>query len=581
LTTRWQLRDVDDESVRALARDQGLSEPVARLLVGRGHAEPTEVASFLEASLHALNDPLDLPDMPAAAGRVARAIREGETILVHGDYDVDGLAGTAILMRLLRLLGARAAWHVPNRLQDGYSFGEHSVRRAQSEGAGLVVSVDNGTSSVGPIAELRRRGIDTVITDHHEPPEGDLPPAVAIVNPKLASSRYPFRELCGSGVAYKLAWALAREITGAERVREDLRAFLLDATSLVALATVCDVVPLVSENRVLARWGLLSLQGTRHPGLEALLGVCGLLRRTLTAEDVGFQLGPRLNAAGRLGSAHLALELLLCDDGGSARQLAVKLDSMNVERRAIEGRLLEEALEQAEASFRDAEAHPFLVLAGQGWHQGVAGIVAARLAERFARPALVIGLDGEAGRGSARSVPGFDVLRAMEGGAAHMRAFGGHADAAGCEVAADRVDALREAICARTREMLGGGGHPDGELLIDYDLPLGRMTPELMREIDRLEPFGRGNERPVLLSSDLRLAEQPRVIGKDERHLAIRVRKGEVVYRALAFGKADRRSELRMGEPLHVVYTPRWNTWRGETNLELLVHDFRCGRLGM
>ncbi|HVS09858.1 MAG TPA: single-stranded-DNA-specific exonuclease RecJ [Planctomycetota bacterium] len=570
---RWRLRPADPQVVRSLARRNALPELVARLLACRGHVEPERAAEHLAASLNALHEPALLPGMAEATARLARAIQGRERILVHGDYDVDGVTGTVLLMRLFALLGARADWHIPSRLVDGYSFGRHSIERARACEASVVVSVDNGTSAGETIAELAAMGVDTVVTDHHEPPDGPLPAAAAIVNPKLAGSSYPFRELCGSGVAFKLAWGLCQEVSGARRVREDLRLYLHDAMAYVALATVCDVVPLIGENRVLARRGLAALETSSSAGLRALLEVAGLGAQPLCAEDVGFKLGPRLNAAGRLGSAALAVELLLARDPAEARRLALELDKLNVERRRIEAELCEQVFLQAERRAAD----PVLVLAGEGWHAGVVGIVAARVAQRFRRPALVIGLDGATGRGSARSIDGFDVLEAMRGGERHMLRFGGHAQAAGCEVRADEVDRLREAICERARALAPAVDDGERALWIDGELELARMGEDLMRAIDRLEPFGAQNEKPVLVSSDLRLAEAARVIGQDGSHLALVVRQGERALRGVAFGMGARAAELAMGAPLHVAYTPRWNHFRGERRLELLVHDFRVG----
>jgi single-stranded-DNA-specific exonuclease len=398
------------------------------------------------------------------------------------------------------------------------------------------------------------------------------------VNPKVegAGEPYPFRELCGGAVAFKLAWGVCQAVTGAERVRDDLRAFLVDAMAYVAIATVCDVVPLVDENRVLARFGLRALQATRDPGLAALLTVCGLAGRELTAEDVAFQVGPRINASGRLGSAECALRCLLATGEDEGLRHAQELDRLNLERRSIERELAEEALLAAER-FADPERWPVLVVAGEGWHQGVVGIVASRLVERFERPALVIGLDGAEGRGSARSIEGFDVLAALHGGAEHMLRYGGHAQAAGCEVRADAVDALREAVCARARELRGDAPAAARALAIDAELRFEDVTDTLLRELDRLGPWGQANEKPVFVSRDLRLAEPPRVVGADGTHLILHLRRGEHVLKALAFGMAHRVDELALGAPIDAVFTPRWNTFRGRTTLELELADFRAG----
>ncbi len=572
---RWELRDLPAEPVLRLARDRGLPEIVSRLLVARGLEEPAAVDRHLQPDLRALHDPERLPGMEAAAARLVDAVRGGETILVHGDYDVDGVTGTALLVRLFRHLGADVHWHIPNRFTDGYAFGDHSVEKARAVGASVVVSVDNGTSSVETITRLREHGIDTVVTDHHEPPLGDLPPAAAIVNPKLADSAYPFRELCGGAVAFKLAWGVAKRFSGGGRVNDDLRRFLVDAMAYVAIATVCDVVPLVDENRILTRFGLKALAGSEHPGLRALMRVAGLTGPRTTGEDVSFQIGPRLNASGRLGSAETAVALLMCDEPGEAEGLARRLDELNQERKRVEAGVLEAALREAER-FDDPARWPVLVLAGQGWHTGVVGIVAARMVDRYARPAIVIGLDGEEGRGSARSVPGVSVLELMHAGKDHMPKYGGHAAAAGMDVAARDVDALREAINAAAREALADG-LPEPPVTIDGELAFEEMTPELMRHLDRLEPYGERNEAPVLLSRGLRLASPPRVVGADRSHLILQLRSGAHSLKAMAFKMAARQDELSLGEPLDLVYTPRWNTFRGETNLELVVHDFRRG----
>ena len=576
MSATWRLRTPDPTTVRSVAQGHRLHPLVATLLVNRGLGDMAAAEKHLRAAPTDLHDPFLLPDMHKATERIARAVRDGETILVHGDYDVDGVTGTSLLMRLFQALGAKAKWHIPNRLVDGYSFGDHSIERAEAVGASVVISVDNGTSAHDVIARFNERGIDTVVTDHHEPSEGPLPEATAIVNPKLAHSTYPWRELCGGAVAFKLAWALVQEITGSTRAPEPLKAFLEEATAYVAIATVCDVVPLLDENRVFARYGLKAMRTSKSHGLQALLTIAGLTNGPLTAEDVAFQIGPRLNASGRLGGAEHAVELLLANDEATARRYAVQLDTLNRRRREIEQEVLAVARVQA-AALADPEEHPVLVLAGEGWHQGVVGIVAARLVEEFGRPAVVIGLDGGSGRGSARSIAGFSVLDAIAGAAHLLPRFGGHEQAAGLEIEAANVAAARAAICARAHEILAAGPPPEPELLIDYELPFAEMTPTLMREIDTLEPFGAEHEKPVLLSRDLRLAEPVRCVGADRSHLMLQLRQGTTVLKAMAFRMGDRAAELQLGSPLDVVFTPRWNTFRGATNLELLVQDIGVG----
>jgi single-stranded-DNA-specific exonuclease len=563
--TNWRLRSQDPAQAAELVRAHRLHPALAALLAARGIVAHERVLEHLDPKLGALHDPALLPGMQLATARLARAIERGETILVHGDYDVDGVTGTALLMRLLALVGARAHWHIPNRFTDGYAFGGHSVEKARAVGASVVISVDNGTSSLETIRELAALGIDTIVTDHHEPPaSGELPPALAILNPKLAGSQYPFRELCGGAVAYKLAWGLAVELSGSQKVRTELRDFLVEAMAYVAIATVCDVVPLVDENRILARFGLRALEASRNPG------------QRLEADDVAFRIGPRINASGRLGSAHKAVELLLATDETLARRAALELDLLNEERKRIEAQVLGLALLAAEP-FADRERHPVLVVGGEGWHQGVVGIVAARLVERFERPAVVIGLDGPRGRGSARSLPGFSILEALHGGGEHALRYGGHEQAAGLELETHLLDLFRDSVCARAREMLGGAEFPPREILIDQELAFGLLDGELMRQIDRLRPFGERNDRPVFLSCGLRLAEEPRIVGADKTHLQVQLRSGAQLLKGMAFGMAARAGELRKGEDIHAVYSPKWNTFRGETKLEIELLDFRTG----
>ena len=574
LPGHWNLMEPDPELVKGLVHSERVPDVLARLLVNRGHGTPTEAASQLTPTLHGLNDPAGLPEMERAAERLEKAVADGETVLVHGDYDVDGVSGTVLLVRFLRHLGARVEWHIPHRTRDGYSFGDHSVVKAKETGATLVISVDNGTSAVEPIAALAEAGVDVIVTDHHEPPEGELPPTFALVNPKLPTSEYPFRELCGSAVAFKLAWAVCQRMSGGEKVRPDLRQFLLEALGYVAIATVCDVVPLIGENRILAHFGLRALHESPSPGVQALLERTDLAGRALTAEDIGFQIGPRINASGRMDSAARAVETLLAADAVEGRRHAEHLESLNDARRQVERGVLEEALEQAE-QFADPEAYPIMVLGGAGWHPGVVGIVASRIVDRFHRPALIIGIDDEGiGRGSARSVPGVSVLEIMRGGADHMNRFGGHAMAAGCEIQGDRLEGLRASLVARAKELPPRDAVQD--LRIDTRVQLQGFDENLMRQIQRLEPCGEGNPQPVLLAEDVRLEEMPRVIGQDRTHMLLQVRSGTTVLKALAFGMASREHELRMSRPVDLVFTPRLSHWRGRTQVELIVADFQC-----
>jgi single-stranded-DNA-specific exonuclease len=439
-----------------------------------------------------------------------------------------------------------------------------------------VISVDNGTSRATTIAELARIGVDTIVTDHHEPPQGELPRAVALVNPKLADSRYPFRELCGARRRVQARLGRLRRRSPARAACARICASSCRRDGLRRDRHGVRRGAVDRRERVLARRGLAALESTSNVGLKALLGACvspaGVWRpRTSATSSARASTRPDGSTARRARSSY-------CSALRSRRRASSHSSSKRStdERRRVEAELCTLAYAQAQ-SFADVDEHPLLVLAGEGWHAGVVGIVAARVTTRFHRPSLVIGLDGERGRGSARSIDGFDVLEAMHGAREHFVRYGGHAQAAGCEIERGAVDAARRAMCAKAREMLAGSTREVRTLWIDAKLPLGAVTEDTMKQLERLEPFGQGNEKPVLLSNDVRLAEAPRVLGEDRSHLMLRLRQGEHVLKAMAFGMASRASELSMGTPLHVVHTPRWNEFRGERNLELVLHDFGVG----
>ena len=573
----WKMRAIDTALGEELARGTGQPQLLGLLMAARGLTSVADAIEYLNPSLGALHEPMLLPGMEAATTRLTAAIEANETILIHGDYDVDGTTGTAILVRLLRHLGASVEWHVPNRFTDGYAFGDHSIAKAKETGATLLISVDNGTSSYETITKLKALGIDTIVTDHHEPPLGDLPPAVAIVNPKLADSTYPFRELCGGAVAFKLAWGLCQKITGAERVRADLKSFLTEAMAYVAIATVCDVVPLQGENRILAHYGLRALSGTSHAGLRALLGVAGLDDgRKLRGDHVGFQIGPRINAPGRLETAAATVEVLICDDKTAAKPLAARMEELNRTRKEMQSALAIDVLQEA-SELGPTSEDPIAFLAGEGWHQGLVGIVAARVAETLNRPAFIAHIEGDEAIGSVRSVPGVDVLQILRGADGIYTKGGGHAAAAGFTVPLARLDEMRAALYAKALELHPKGAYPERPLWIDAELPFKEITGESLLCLDALEPYGQDNMAPVFLSRNLRLAEPPMVIGADQTHMKLTFRSGSHTMKALAFGMAHRFGELEMGQDAHAVFHHNWNTFRGRTNLELQLLDFACG----
>ncbi|MCS6851278.1 MAG: single-stranded-DNA-specific exonuclease RecJ [Gemmataceae bacterium] len=577
---RWLLFTHERMAVERLAAQMRTSPVVAQLLLNRGLSEPTAARRFLEAPLTGLHPPALLPGVSEAARRLLAAVRQGRRIVVYGDYDVDGITGTAILYKALHLLGGQVDFYLPNRLEEGYGLNIDALRRIAVAGARTVVTVDCGITSVAEADEARRLGLELIITDHHEPRE-ELPPADVLVHPCLPGSGYPFGELSGSGVALKVAWALCQEACGAAKVTPRLRNFLLEAVTLAALGLVADVVPLYDENRILVRHGLQRLWPAPSLGLHALIQEAGLANLpTIRAEDVGFKLAPRLNAAGRLGCARLVVELLTTASAQRAADLARFLEGQNQQRQQLERRIFAEIRQQLGD---DLDGRPALVLADERWHPGIIGIVAGRLVELYGRPVLLIALApdrdglGRIARGSGRSIAGFPLHEALATCRHHLLSFGGHAAAAGFSLRAEAVDAFRERFCAVAAEYFPDGP-PTPPLVLDAEIPLSALTPGLLRDLDRLEPFGPANRRPVFLAGGLRVVGSPRCLGPGERHLSFRVQQGGTSLRAIAFGMADRLEELLSAQgQVCLAFRPRLNEWQGIRTIELEVVDFQAG----
>jgi single-stranded-DNA-specific exonuclease len=534
-----------------------------------------------------LPPPEGLPNAAKAAERLARALRAGEPIAVCGDYDVDGMTGTALLVRFLRLMGGTASWSIPERERDGYGLSPAVVDRMAQEGARVLVTVDNGITAFDALERARDLGLSVIVTDHHLP--GDrLPPAEAIVNPHLPAEgthdaganadESPDAPPCGCALAFKLAWAVADRMRGRALGAQNgaIREFLKDAVGLVALATVADVVALRGENRVLVEAGLRALRASTHPGVQALLDSADLGDLPLTTQDVSFKIAPRLNAAGRLSRPGVVVDLLTETDPLRARRLAQELESLNRTRRSVEQGVLREAEAQAATLFAE-RPRSALVLYDHGWHVGVVGIVAARLADRYQVPTVVIGFDGELGRGSCRTVPDVNVHAALSGTAEHLLGYGGHAQAAGLEIHHARAAAFRAAFEGVVAAQTGGRdlGRP---VEIDAEAPIDAWTEDLVRSVRRLEPFGAGNPEPAFLVREARVAGTPRLIGSGSRHLSFALKQAAGAIRVVAFGRADLHDLVASGEPLDLVVTPMLNEWRGTVTPELRLVDLRAHR---
>jgi single-stranded-DNA-specific exonuclease len=574
---RWRIATHDLDRVSALERSAGIPAVVAQLLIGRGIHEPQAARQFLEAKLSELRDPDLLPGASQAAEILHDAVRAGRRIVVYGDYDADGMTATAILLLCLRLLGANATYYVPNRIDEGYGLNHEAIRCLALEGAQVVVTVDCGIASVAEAATAAECGLTLIITDHHQ--AGDtLPAAAAIVHPGLPGSEYPFAGLCGAAVALKLAWALCQRASEAKRVSEPMREFLMRAVGLAAVGTVADVVPLVDENRVLVRHGLACLRHWPVLGLAALEKVTGLDKKPqLEGDDVGYTIGPRLNAAGRLGQAPLAVELLTTDSPQRALQLAEFIHQLNEQRQSLERSVLLAAGKQIDAA-GDLHQLPALVIAGRGWHPGVIGIVAGRLAEKHHRPVILIALDAigaKPGVGSGRSVPGFNLHAALIACGGHLLAHGGHRAAAGLTINEASVEAFRIDFFAYVEQQISSEDRV-AELFVDAETPFAALTHQTVRQIESLAPFGNGNTRPVLCTTDVRLADPPKRIGSTGRHLSLRLEQHGVTLRAVAFGGGDwEQALIAVDGPLDVAFEPVINHFRGRHTVEMHLTDWR------
>ena len=560
----WNHPACDGPAVERLRHELALHPTVARLLVQRGLADPASARKFLNPSLDDLHDPSRLADLDRAAERLLGAVARREPIAVHGDYDADGVSSTVMLRRGLELLEGNVTHFIPERLRDGYGLQAETVERLHARGIRVIVSVDCGIRSVSAAARARELGVDLIVTDHHEP-DAALPPAFAVLNPRRSDCTYPDKDLAGVGVAFKLVQALCQ--------RTDRTAWLQGFVKLAAIGTLADAVPLRGENRVLAKVGLDRLSGGPNTvGLKALLEVSGLTGRRIVSDDVAFQLAPRINAAGRMSSADLAAELLLSTGAAEeahAKALAESLDAENVRRREEEADIVAEARKVIERD-PDIGAQNLLVVWAEGWHRGVIGIVASKLVETFARPAIVFSVDGEEAHGSGRSIPGFDLLGALEKHADLFIRFGGHRQAAGMVVDASRLKELRRRLAGYANEHL----EPEDlvpRLTVDAPLPLGEVRADLLRGLASLEPFGRGNLRPVFHAAPVEVSEGPRTIGK--RHLRMTLRQGRAAYPAVAWRAAERAAVFDAHRAWNVAFSLGEDTYKGNHFLQLIVAD--------
>jgi len=567
ISDRWTVAKSDEDLTERLARELAVTPLLAQLLVNRDIASPEEARGFLKPALSDLAEPGQLPGIPEAAGRIADAVRNGEAIVVYGDYDADGTAAVALLMRGLRLVGADVSYYVPHRLDEGYGLNMAAMSKLVEEGASLVVSVDCGVTAFEEAEFLAANGVDLVITDHHEP-MGRLPRAVAIADPKVDCAGGD-RNASGVGVAFKLAWGVAQEFSPGKKVTDDFREFLREALALVALGTVADVVPLLGENRAMVDYGLRLLKESRLPGINALVNCAQLPTGPVLPRHVAFQLAPLLNAAGRMGDAKTAIELFITDETSDAYRLAGELEQHNKLRREIGECMLAEAMDAVEEFSDD----PVLVIANPDWHSGIIGIVAGKLAETFYRPAIVIATDNGIGQGSARSVPEVNIFEILKMSEELLESFGGHSQAAGLRIRVERIGELRERLCENVLRMLDGR-NPEKILRADAEVSLDRLTRDALEELDRLAPFGAGNPKPVMVAGDVEIVGEPKTMGSSGQHVCFYARQGGTSLRVVGFRfPKDFMDRLKRGVMCNIAFEPRSNEWNGMTNVELILKD--------
>ncbi|MGE3402779.1 MAG: single-stranded-DNA-specific exonuclease RecJ [Vicinamibacterales bacterium] len=564
----WQDLPCDDAAASRLEAALGVSPVMARLLCQRGFGEPEQAQRFLSPSLDDLNDPFALADMDVVVERVLGAIARQERIAIHGDYDVDGVTSTVILRRALELLGADVIHFLPERFRDGYGLQPASLERLHADGVRVVISVDCGIRAPEAALRARELGLDLIITDHHEP-DTELPKALAVINPKRHDCRYPDKNLAGVGVSLKLVQALCLKSGRANW----LPAFV----KIAAIGTLADVVPLSGENRIIAKLGLEMLsKGPHKVGLRSLLDVCGLTGKAIDSYHIGFVMAPRINAAGRMSSPDIAARLLLASDealADEARELAQQLDQENLRRQQEEADIVTQAKKLVETDL-EIGSRTVIVVAGEGWHRGVIGIVASKLVDAFHRPAIVLSIDGDVAHGSCRSIPSFSILAALESCGELMTRFGGHKVAAGLTIEASRIRELR----ARVNDFADAHLEPDDlrpRLWIDGALAFRSISGQVGSELTALAPFGAGNPNPVFRASRVEVIDGPRRI--KERHLKMAFRQDGRVLRGIAWRASEREAFVTEHRgAIDVAFNLEQDTWNGERYLQLSVADFRA-----
>lgn len=567
---RWEIAAGNSRLEEKLVAALQLRPLAARLLVNRGITTIDHARMYLNPSLHHLHDPFSMHGMSEAVERLMRALLAQESIAIYGDYDVDGITATSVLTWFFRDIGVAVPYYLPHRMREGYGLNPNAVRHLVEQGTRVLVTVDCGITGHEEIRLAKTLGMDVIVTDHHQVPP-DLPQAVAILNPNQPGCAYPTKELAGVGIAFKLVTALRSRLRQEPRWQDkvpNLRRHL----DLVALGTIADIAPLGDENRILVSHGLRELSRSEKAGVRALKEVAGIEGQEISPRQVGFSLAPRLNAAGRLTAAQAGVELLVSEDAGRAGELARYLDGVNRERQVVQAQMYQEAKAAIEAE-GDVEDRWAIVLASEHWHPGVVGIVASRLVEEYGRPTILIGLSGEAGKGSGRSIAAFHLYRALVACQEHLVGFGGHEHAAGIQIRREQVSAFRDALNRVASQQLTA--LDCGPILeADAEVRLADIDEALLDFCEQLEPVGAGNPPPLLLARGVEVLGVPTLVGKEHQHLRLTLRQGNESLRAIGFGMADRLDQVR-GSPFDIAFTPQRRLWNDRAERQALLRDLK------
>ncbi|MFC1699445.1 single-stranded-DNA-specific exonuclease RecJ [Candidatus Omnitrophota bacterium] len=557
----WKIKPADLHLRKKISQGVGLSEAMAQILINRGVTNSSQARRFLDCDLSHLHDPFLLKGVSSAVDRIKKAIAKHEKIMVWGDYDIDGITSVALLTLVLKKLGARVTHYLPNRLEEGYGLNKKGAGVAKKQGVTLLITVDCGVSAIETIKHLKKLSIETIVCDHHRPKESGLPCAQTIIDPWQPGCKYPFKHLAGVGVAFKLAAALSG----------DQKVILDEHLDIITLGTVGDIVPLVGENRVLVKHGLVSLARTKKLGLRALMEVSGLADKEISARHIGYILGPRINASGRLGSPEDSLKLLLVQTELEAYALAQTLNRGNRLRQKIEAQTLQEAIEQVESKINFKE-HQAIVLGAANWHQGVIGIVASRIVERYFRPTIMMSFKDGFGQGSGRSIGNFHLLQALTQCQDLLEEYGGHKKACGVKVKRTKLERFSRAFNRVAKEMLLPEDLIPG-LDLDLEMPLSDLTEQFIKELQRLEPFGSDNPQPLICSSKLEVKSAAIKLARN--HLKFWVSDGLLTCVAMGYNKAGVFPRFAAGQLVALAYSPSINNWQGNSSIQLKVEDLK------